>query len=391
VREEVVEQPPPKRPLLWPWLLLLLALVIGGIAAAYFLTRDSGSTTPRVPNVVGVSTTEAVAKLGQRGYPAVVRSIVNRSARPGTVISQRPTSGTKLDRGSQVTIMVARGPGTVDVPNVVGLPVDQAFVRLQSAGLKGRSVQVASKQPKGRVIKQAPPSGAQAKKGSAVLLTVSKGPSLVAVPSVKGMTEAEATATLTRLGFRVKVSRVHSTAPTDTVVSQQPRAGIRVPKGSIAGINVSNGPATTTTGTTTTTPTGVALPNVVNMSQRDAVAAIERAGFGVDSYPVASSRPRGTVVAQRPAAGTRVSSGDRMRIDVALGSGERPLRVVPDVIGQSETAARQTLIAAGFTFRTVYKPIDPNQQGLVVDQRPASGQQAQAGTQVIIDVGRLAG
>jgi beta-lactam-binding protein with PASTA domain len=51
----------------------------------------------------------------------------------------------------------------------------------------------------------------------------------------------------------------------------------------------------------------------------------------------------------------------------------------------------QALIAAGFTFRTVYRPIHPDQQGLVVDQSPASGQQAQAGTQVIIDVGRLAG
>ena len=60
---------PPSRPLLWPWLVVLLALVIGGIAAAYFLTRDNATsaTKTQVPDVGGLSTAVAVQKLGQRG------------------------------------------------------------------------------------------------------------------------------------------------------------------------------------------------------------------------------------------------------------------------------------------------------------------------------------
>ena len=43
VEEEVAPPPaPPPRPLIWPWLLLLLALVIGGLVAAWLLTRDNG-------------------------------------------------------------------------------------------------------------------------------------------------------------------------------------------------------------------------------------------------------------------------------------------------------------------------------------------------------------
>ena len=289
---------PPPRPLVWPWLLLLLALVIGGILAAYFLTRDDGSSASnsRVPGVVGLSTGVAVQKLGQRGYPAIVQGRVSNGARLGTVLSQTPSAGTELDRGAQVTIAVARGPSTVDVPNVVGLSAAQALVRLQAAGLKGRNVLIQSVQPKGRVIRQAPPGGSQAKKGSTVALTISKGSKPVTVPPVVGLTEAAATATLSRLGFRLSVSRISSPKPKGTVVSQEPAAGTRAQKGSVVGLNVSTGPSTTTG----PTATGVVVPKVVGLSQSAAFARIERVGLKPNSFPVASSRPTGTVVSQAP-------------------------------------------------------------------------------------------
>jgi len=160
-QETVVPGQPPRRPLLWPWLVLLLALVVTGIAAAYLLGRDgeSSATKTEVPDVVGLSTAAATEKLAQRGYSAIVRGRVSSGSRLGTVLSQSPVPGTELDRGGQVTVFVARGPTTVEVPNVVGLPSDQAFVRLQSAGLKGRTVKIASRQLNGRVISQAPPGG----------------------------------------------------------------------------------------------------------------------------------------------------------------------------------------------------------------------------------------
>ena len=214
VQEEVVT-PPPRRPLIWPWLLLLLALVIAGIAGAYLLTRDDGgeATNTEVPEVVGLSTGAATEKLAQRGYSAIVRGRESSGTRLGTVLSQNPPSGTELDRGGQVTIVVARGPSTVDVPNVVGLPVDQALVRLRSARLNSRTVKVASAQPKQRVIRQAPPGGSQVKRDTTVVLTVSKGPSIATVPALRGLTEASATATLSRLGFRVSVSKIPSAQP----------------------------------------------------------------------------------------------------------------------------------------------------------------------------------
>lgn len=383
VEEEVVT-PPPRRPLIWPWLVLLLALVITGIAGAYFLTRDdeSSAETTEVPNVVGLSTTVATERLAQRGYSAIVEGRVSSGSQLGTVLSQSPPPGTELDRGGQVTIVVARGPSTVEVPNVVGLPVDQALVRLQSANLKGRTVKVASKQAEDRVIRQAPPGGGQARKDSTVALTVSKGPSLVKVPSVRGLTEAAATATLSRLGFRLSVSRVSSTQPKGIVISQAPSPGATAPKGSIVGINVSAGsnPATG----------GVAVPKVVGLSQVVAVDRIEGAGLRVNSFPVASNRRGGTVVTQLPAGGARVPVRSIVRLEVSLGPGPRPQRAVPDVLGQSEADARRALIQAGFTVQTVDQPTsDAAENGLVVKQKPNGGQQAAVGSQVVIYVGRL--
>jgi eukaryotic-like serine/threonine-protein kinase len=391
-RRTVTEQAvgPPRRPLIWPWLLLLLLLVAGGIAAAYLLTRDdesSAATVTRVPDVVGLSTGVALQQLAQRGYPAIIQGRATTGGeRLGTVLAQNPRAGTELDSGQQVTIFVARGPSTVDVPNVVGLSAAQALLRLQAAKLKGQTKRIASTEPKDRVVRQAPAGGSQAKRSSTVVLTVSRGAQQVTVPSVVGLTEASATATLSRLGFRLSVSRVAGEQAKGTVISQEPQAKSRAPRGSIVGINVSTGP----TATDPPPATGTVVPNVVGLSQRVALARLERARLKVDSFPVASSRPRGTVLSQLPAAGTRVVPRSRVRLKVSLGPGPRPQRVVPEVTGETEQAARRTLILAGFTVQTVNRAVsDPSEAGIVLEQKPASGQRAQVGSQILIHVGLL--
>jgi beta-lactam-binding protein with PASTA domain len=387
--EEEVTTPPPRRPLIWPWLVLLLLVVAAAIAAAVLLTRDDEST-PRVPNVVGISTEAAVQRLGQRGYATDVRTRVSNGTRVGTVLSQAPAGGTKLDRGSRVTVVTARRPVSTGVPDVVGVPVADAFVRLQATGFKGKTTKVASNRPKDTVLRQAPAAGTPAEKGTTVLLTISKGGQTVAVPRVVGLTEAVATAKLDRVGFRASISRVPSTKPEGLVVSQEPAQGAKAPKGSIVGINVSDGPSATTETRTTTTPVpgGPAVPKVVGMGQAAAMARLERAGFRADSYPVASRRPRGLVVSQRPAGGTRAPSQTVARLGVALGSGARPLRVVPDVAGLKEADAKRVLVRVGFTVRAVEPAAGGTSEGAVVtDQRPSADARARAGSQVLIYLG----
>jgi beta-lactam-binding protein with PASTA domain len=397
-RRQVVEEtaaPPPRRPLLWPWLVLLLLVVGGIIAAAILLYRDD---TPRVPNVVGLSTSGAVAELGRHGYAADVQTTIKPSTQPGKVVSQAPAGDTKLKHGGRVTIVAAVGRANVGVPDVVGLSVPRAFTLLQAAGLKGKAQVVASKRPKDTVVSQSPAAQSQARKGSTVLLSVSKGSGTVTVPRVVGLTQAQATAKLTAAGFRTRISRIPSAKTVGLVISQVPVQGTKAARGSIVGLDVSDGPVTTTNSTTTaetttgatTTPTppGNKVPNVVGMGQLQAMTRLQAAGFRVDSYPAASDRPRGLVVSQRPPAGTRAPQKSVVRINVSLGPGRRPLRVVPDVVGKSELEAKRILAQVGFTVRTVSQATESSATGtVVVDQKPPAGNRAPAGSQVLIYLG----
>ena len=136
-------------------------------------------------------------------------------------------------------------------------------------------------------------------------------------------------------------------------------------------------------------PQPVQVPDVVGLSYIEAGSTIEGEGLVGDSYPVASTETRGTVVAQRPTGGTQLKEGDTVRVNVALGGGARKTREVPDVTGPQASDARATLRRAGFTVRTQYRrPPSAEELGEVLTQQPAPGTSAPDLTQVAIFVGR---
>ena len=389
--DEATPAVPPRRPLLWPWLLALLLLVGAAVALAYVLSRDDEEASEnRVPAVVGLRAAEAVERLRASSYPADARRRVDPSRR-GRVVEQAPEAGTELEPGRTVVIVVARGPNTVDVPNVVGLPVAEAFERVQAAQLRGRAVQEFARQARGRVVRQRPAAGGEAPRGATVVLTVSRGPQLIAVPALIGLTEAQAGRALRRNGLRPLTVRVPSSEPRGTVVDQNPVAGSRAPRGSTVRVNVSSGapaPGSTQTVPTTTTTGQSTVPNVVGMRDTAALSRLQGAGFQVSSTSVSSSRPAGTVLTQTPAGGTVARRGSKVAITV---SGGPQVRTVSNVVGETEASARRMLRDAGFTARTVDRAVtDPSRDGIVLEQDPRAGTRVQGTTEVLIFVGRLA-
>jgi beta-lactam-binding protein with PASTA domain len=308
---------PPRRPLLWPWLLLLLLLVGAGIALAYVLTREDeeATTTDRVPAVVGLRTPEAIERLRVEGYPADIRRRVDPT-RLGRVVAQQPSAGTELEPGRTVVVVVARGPNTVDVPNVVGLQVDDAFERVQAAQLRARAVETFARQAAGRVIRQSPAAREEARRGSLVTLTVSRGPQLVAVPNLSGLTEPQANAALRRVGLRPSPVRVPSREPAGRVVDQNPQAGARVRRRSLVRVNVSTGapPPPPPPTATTTTPAQATVPNVIGQDEVAAAQTVRNAGFRVERQAVAITDPaqEGIVQRQAPPPNRRVRAGSRV-------------------------------------------------------------------------------
>jgi beta-lactam-binding protein with PASTA domain len=276
-----------------------------------------------------------------------------------------------------------KGASTVNVPNVVRLKQQEAVDRLNRRGLIARVVTRASDAPAGTVVAQDPNPGADVTRHSVVKLAVSSV-RLEAVPDVVGQNAGQAAQALEAEGFRVQTRQVTSKKKTGTVLAESPTAGTKVGRGSTVTITISHGLVT--------------VPSAVGQSRDTAVATVRAAGLVPKAFLVPSTQPKGTVVAQKPAAGKRVPGGSTVRLNVSSGSssGAAPppppppppppaARVtVPDVTGQQQDAAQRRLNAAGLKAGVVYVKSDQT-QGTVVSQSPQSGT-VKRGTRVQLNV-----
>jgi beta-lactam-binding protein with PASTA domain len=400
--EEVAEPAPPAERYWWLWLLLLLLLVVGGLLAWYFLTRGDDKTT--VPNVIGLREAVAAERIRDRDLEALSQTGASNRP-PGVVFAQRPGAGTQLGNGQTVTISISSGRRAV--PDVTGLTLAQAQERLESVGFESEVRRVASSRPRGVVFEQAPVAGVTAVRGTKVMLSVSSGEKPVIVPSVVGQMQGVAVQTLTRLGLRPVLRNVSSARPAGIVVAQNPPTGREVDKGATVTLNVSTGAGTTTTVATTTVATTTAptatvttttttaaprvrVPRVVGLAQTPALRRLNVLGLRPTVTYVRSSQPANRVLSQRPAPGTLLRRGARVRVNVSTGPNPQPAATVPNVVGQDQATAANTLRAAGFRVVVLNRPTsNQSQDGVVVEQQPVAGSSIPAGSQVTIFVGRL--
>jgi len=397
--EEYVPPRRPPLPQLWPWLLALLLLVVGGLVAWFLLSRDSNdhkrtttqvvASTVAVPRVIGLQEAAAVQQLAKKH---LVPKPVFRASKfaPGTVFGQTPAQGAKVTRGSAVTLLVSSGAPNVAVPNVTGLRTAAAGARLRAVGLKSSITKTSSTKPPGTVLKQEPSAGAKVSKGQTVTLTVSSGKTKVTIPDVVGQLQADAEAAVRAAGLVPTTTQVDSTQPKGVVVTQSPPAGTKALKGANVRLNISKGPPTTTPGPPNPPPpsAGVKVPNVVGEDQTTAQRRLQRNGLKSAVGYVASSKPVGNVVSERPPAGTTVKRGSRVALKVSNGPNPKPLKTVPDVTGQDQGTATATLRQAGFAVVTIDEPTtDQTENGIVIDEQPTPGTRIPAGSQVTIYVG----
>jgi medium-chain acyl-CoA synthetase len=179
----------------WQLLAILSLLVIGALLAAYFLTRPRHSTatptvtvaTPpaavlaQVPDVVTQEQESALAKLRAAGFKSRVKT-VPAPGTSGVVLQESPAAGTRVRKGSAITLRVSVSKtktaplpkAVVIVPSVVGLEKTVALNNLAAAGLAARISYVASPAAPGRVVAQSPGGGVTVKRGTKVVLAVSR-------------------------------------------------------------------------------------------------------------------------------------------------------------------------------------------------------------------------
>ena len=186
------------------------------------------------PTIVGLTRADAVTALTKLTLAVgTVTEAYDETVPAGTVVSSAVEPGTQLKRGATVDFVVSKGPKPIDIATYEGKPADQATKELQALGFVVTSTQANSATvAAGLVISQTPNSG-QGKKGDTIVLVASKGPVMVAVPTVRGKSKADATTILQAAGFQVTTKSIVSSGIAFGIAyGTDPGAGTMVAQGS---------------------------------------------------------------------------------------------------------------------------------------------------------------
>jgi eukaryotic-like serine/threonine-protein kinase len=291
----------------WGWVALVILLIAGAAAAAYFLTRPEQVV---VPKVTGEQFSTARATLEKAKFQVSKVPVSNRKP-PGIVVSESPGAGSKADKGSTVTLSVSTGPGDVSVPTVQGLSQAAAKRALTRVGLKvGQVIPRPDNQfPAGQATGTNPGVGRDVPHGFTVNLFVSSGPAQKQVPSVIGESQTQAVADLTRAGFTPhSKQQASASVPAGNVISQSPAGNTKAANGSTVTITVATAPPTVT------------VPAVIGDPARGAVSALHATGLKVNqtTRTVTKAGNNGVVVDQTPAGNSTAKKGSTVTIVVGV-------------------------------------------------------------------------
>ncbi|MEU9148397.1 Stk1 family PASTA domain-containing Ser/Thr kinase [Streptomyces sp. NPDC048349] len=258
------------------------------------------------------------------------------------------------------------------VPNLLGKTEVQARSELSAAGLGVKKIdrKFSEAFERGTVMATTPGGGKQIRGNDAVVLTISRGPEVVAVPNLKGRPLEEARAELTKAGLApgVVTQAFSQDVAQGSVVSTDPVGGEKRAPDTAVSMVVSKGRP-------------VPVPSVAGVPLEQARSTLQGLGLKVATAPeqVNAPSPAGTVANQSIGAGTQAAAGDTVTLTLSKGPRQLP---VPDVTGQEVDAARKALEGAGFKVR-VERPFLSFSK-TVESQSVAGGQNAPEGTTIVI-------
>ena len=303
---------------------LIAALLVFSVGSVlYYQNKLNEVPQVQVPAVVNVSRDDADNQLRNRGFVVEYRQGYSDNIKKGDVISVEPGVGSKVDKGSTVTVTVSSGPEKVKLPdNLQGQ--SEAYVRnaLKDLGLvDGRVSTVESASvPAGMVVELSPEKGSTDDKGaqtveagSTVNIVLSSGK--VKVPSLVGLTKDQAIAALTAqdvlLNTNIETVQTNE-RPAGTVLSQSSAAGTLVAQNSTVTIRVAATPTQTTAPTTAATQPAASTGNqnsAATTNQQRSTATQPTAA--ATTQPAAANNQQRSTATATPAPAASTAAGTR--------------------------------------------------------------------------------
>ncbi|WP_371101073.1 Stk1 family PASTA domain-containing Ser/Thr kinase [Streptomyces sp. PU_AKi4] len=197
------------------------------------LTVSTGAPKVAVPDVQGLTYEKAKSQLEEKGFVVEQETEVSDQT-PGVVIGQDPEGDTDQEKGSTITLTVAKEADKATVPDVTNRTCDEAKTQMTANELVGNCVQVETDNPAlvDKVIGTDPVQGTQLAKNSPVTIQIGKAKEnqTFAMPKVTQMTVGQAKQVLAGAGLQLE--RVQGGGDDNAVVLQStPQEGQQVKKG----------------------------------------------------------------------------------------------------------------------------------------------------------------
>ncbi|WP_300768462.1 PASTA domain-containing protein [uncultured Bifidobacterium sp.] len=176
---------------------------------------SKGVRKATVPNdILDTDTTHGknpIAALQKAGFTNIAHNddsdSWSLSVPKGSVISISLDPGTTANHSTPITVVLSKGPMPVSMPDIVGKTKSEAQSSFDDAKLTATYTEEYSDTvKKGVVISAEYAAGKELYWGDTVSVVVSKGPEMVTIPDVRGMSTTKAKSVLTALGLRITVS-----------------------------------------------------------------------------------------------------------------------------------------------------------------------------------------
>ena len=222
------------------WFSVLMLALVGWFGGYLITTQFIFPATPppgylfEVPDIRGGGLATARERLMGAGLIlGEIDSLLHPSVPEALIIGQSPLPGQVLRPESQVRVTVSLGPQLRSVPDVLGLTDDRAQVVLASSGFLVSKDTVEADLPRGNVLEVFPPPDTVIPLPAEILMIVSTGPALVAMPLVLGLDREEALILLDSLGLMVsEIEEVFRFGRDQgVVVEQEPASEMELERG----------------------------------------------------------------------------------------------------------------------------------------------------------------
>jgi beta-lactam-binding protein with PASTA domain len=219
--------------------LFRMGLLVFVLAAAAFLSAVMAmrfaiqGREVEMPNLVGKTSTDALAILQGRGLQLKVVDRVYNELPANSVARQSPPAGEHMKVSQDVHVVLSLGPQNVMIPAIVGESLRVARIQLLQSGLQLGEVTsffVPTADPDS-VLQQTPPSGTRAATPRVDLLVAESQPQPAYVmPWVVGMPLLDADHLLSSGGLKIAKTTFSASPqwPKGTVIQQIPDQGSKV-------------------------------------------------------------------------------------------------------------------------------------------------------------------